>query len=75
MSTADDSVPFTDVRATVIETLGLSIPLRLMSTDTTLPGALPELDSMGVCYCSPPWRIGVIWGYPLMTSIRRGLKR
>ncbi|HQT43817.1 MAG: acyl carrier protein [Halothiobacillus sp.] len=48
MSTASESVIFADVRQTVMETLGLSIPVRLMTADTELLGALSELDSMGV---------------------------
>jgi acyl carrier protein len=48
MSTAADSVIFNDVRQTVVDTLGLSIPLRLLDAQTPLLGAVPELDSMGV---------------------------
>ncbi|WP_322628304.1 acyl carrier protein [Halothiobacillus sp.] len=45
------SVPskiFLNVRETVIETLGLSMPPSVLDQDSPLLGEIPELDSMGV---------------------------
>lgn len=43
-----DPVILDGVRQTVVDTLGLTTPLRMITADTPLFGAIPELDSMGV---------------------------
>lgn len=48
MSEAVESVIYQDVRQTVISTLGLDARQTLLTAESPLLGALPELDSMGV---------------------------
>lgn len=48
MTAVVPSTVFLDVRDTVIDALGLTVPAATLDATTPLLGHIPELDSMGV---------------------------